>query len=263
MYMIKEVEELEEYKKNLYNAKIIQLGMLPKERHFKRLFKDYFTFYLPQDIVSGDFYWVGKYNNLKYLAVGDCTGHGVSAALLSVLALSLFEYVIMNKGIKKTDKILREIDKKFIESFKEISSNNYNNPWIDVSLVCIEPNKKKIYFSSAHRKLLLTKENGDCKVYKGSNYPIGGWQIEENRKFESKCISYKENDTIYLGSDGFQDQFGGNKDKKYSSKRLHQFLVRNSNLPINKQKLLLKKEFNDWKQEYTQTDDICIVATKL
>ncbi len=256
-------EKLKNCQENLNNAKIIQFGMLPKERHFKRIFEDHFVFYLPKETISGDFYWVGKKNNLKYLVVGDCTGHGISAALLSVLALNLFEYVIMNKGIKKTNKILCEVDKRFIESFKDYNLETYDNPWIDLSLVCIEPEKKKIYFSSAHRKLLIVKPNKEFHIYNGSHYPIGGWQIEKNRKFEAQCIPYSENDIIYLGSDGFQDQVGGTENKKYKSKKLHKFLINNSQFPFNQQKQLLEKELNEWKQSHSQTDDICIVSVKL
>jgi len=221
---------------SLHSARIIQLGMLPKERHFKRLFEEYFTLYLPKDSISGDFYWVGKKHNLNYLVVGDCTGHGVPAALLSVLALNLLEYVIMNKGIKKTNKILQEVDKKFIESFKGHNAKNYDNLWIDLSIICIEAESKKIYFSSANRKMLLVKPNKDHTIYKGSRYPIGGWQVESSRNFEVQCIPYEENDMVYIGSDGFQDQIGGPKNKKYKSKNLHQLLVQNSQLPLNIQK---------------------------
>jgi sigma-B regulation protein RsbU (phosphoserine phosphatase) len=257
-------EQLQSFQDNLDIARTIQLAMLPKERHFKRLFKDYFTVYLPhQGTISGDFYWVGKNENLQYIVAGDCTGHGVSASLLSVLALNLFEYVIMNKGIKKTNEILREVDKKFIESFNNHNMDTYDNPWIDISLVCIDHEKKKIYFSSANRKLLLVKSTGVFHIYKGSNYPIGGWQIETNRKFESQCIPYEKNDIIYLGSDGFQDQFGGPKDEKYKSRRLHEFLVKNSQLPFKQQQLFLEKEFDYWKNGRPQTDDVCIVAVKL
>lgn len=256
-------EQLKMFQDSLNSARTIQLGMLPKERHFKRLFKDHFAVYFPQETISGDFYWVGENNNLKYIVAGDCTGHGIPAALLSVLALNLFEYVIMNKGIKKPNKILREFDKKFIESFKDHKVDTYDNPWIDLSLVCIEPEKKKIYFSSANRKLLLVKPTEEFYIYKGSNYPIGGWQIETNRTFESQCISYEEDDVIYLGSDGFQDQFGGPKDEKYKSRRLHEFLVKNSQLPLKQQQICIEKELDYWKQSRPQTDDICLVAVKL
>jgi len=248
---------------SLESARIVQQGLLPKKRHFNRVFDNYFVFYQPQHVISGDFYWVGEANNLKYLVVGDCTGHGVSAALISVLALNLFEYSIMNKKIKKVHRILQEVDKKFIESFKDNTQSVFDNPWIDLSIVCIDEKERKLYFSSANRKLLLVDQKKNNQLFKGSRYPIGGWQIEANRTFDSQTINYNKGDKIYLGSDGFQDQMGGPKDKKYKSKMLHSFIVNNSALSLNAQKEALATEFKDWKQGNTQTDDVCVMGVVL
>lgn len=255
--------ERTEFQKSMLNAQYVQNGLLPKKRHFNRLFNDSFVLYEPLDLLSGDFFWVGKKYNMRYLVVGDCTGHGVSASLTSVLALNLFEYCIMNKGIKRTSRILSEVDKRFIESFKGSDKETFDNPWIDLSIVCIDDDLKKIYFSSANRKMLYVNKHGESQVYKSSGYPIGGWQIQSNRVFETTVISFEEGDRVYLGSDGFQDQFGGPKNKKYGSKRLHELLTRNSSLSFNLQKKALVDELNCWKDEEPQTDDICLVGVEL
>lgn len=248
--------------KSLESAKIVQLGLLPKERHLKKVLNDYFVFYEPKDIVSGDFYWVGVKHGLKYLVVGDCTGHGISASLLSVLGLNLFEYVIMNKGIKKVSKILQEVDKKFIESFsKEV--NPFDNPWIDLSIVCIDEKNKKVHFSSANRKLLVIDSNKNIELFRGSRYPIGGWQIENQRTFSANIIPYDKGTMLYLGSDGFQDQMGGEMNKKYKSKKLHHLLSRISDKSMIKQKKLLQTEFENWRNQTPQTDDVCLVGVRL
>ena len=244
------------------HARIIQQGLLPKSRHFERMFSDFFVMDVPLNIISGDFYWVGVKNGLRYLVVGDCTGHGISAALLSVLAINLFEYSIMNKGIKKTFKILQEVDKKFIESFKNFTTDNFDNPWIDLSIICIDESKQKLYFSSANRKLLYLTGNVSS-VYSGNRYPIGGWQVEKNRLFSPQIIDYTPGDLIYLGSDGFQDQIGGPFYKKYKSKQLHDFLIANSHLDLSVQLEALQTEFRAWKGDYPQTDDVCIVGARL
>lgn len=248
---------------SLESARIVQQGLLPKKRHLKRVFENHFVFYQPQHVISGDFYWVGEVNSLKYLVVGDCTGHGVSAALISVLALNLFEYSIMNKKIKKVHRILQEVDKKFIESFKDSSQSVFDNPWIDLSIVCVDEKNNKLHFSSANRKLLLVDQEKNMQMFKGSRYPIGGWQMEKKRTFDSQTIKYNKGDKIYLGSDGFQDQMGGPKDKKYKSKILHSFLIENSTLPFYTQREVLEKEFKDWKQNNTQTDDVCLMGVGL
>lgn len=248
--------------RSLESAKIVQRGLLPKERHLKKVLKDYFLIYEPKDIVSGDFYWVGTKHGLRYLVVGDSTGHGISASLLSVLGLNLFEYVIMNKGIKRVNKILQEVDKKFIESFSKEDSP-FDNPWIDLSIICIDDKNKKVHFSSANRKLLVVDTDKNVELLKGSRYPIGGWQIEDERDFSASIIQYEKGTMLYLGSDGFQDQMGGVSDKKYKSKKLHHLLSKISDQSMSKQKNYLLNEFNEWKADIPQTDDVCLVGLKL
>jgi serine phosphatase RsbU (regulator of sigma subunit) len=251
-----------ELQRSLESAKIVQIGLLPKKRHLQRVLKEYFVIYKPKDIVSGDFYWVGAKHGLKYLVVGDCTGHGISASLLSVLGLNLFEYVIMNKGIKRVSKILQEVDKKFIESFSK-EGNPFDNPWIDLSIICIDKENKKVHFSSANRKLFVVDNNKNVQLFRGSRYPIGGWQIEDNRSFVSSIIPYEKGTMLYLGSDGFQDQIGERNNKKFKSKNLHRLLSEISCHTVSDQEYLLNHEFEDWKGNSTQTDDVCLIGVRL
>lgn len=252
------IESSQEYQ----SARIVQQGLLPKKRHLNRLFNQHFVLYLPKHYISGDFYWVGERHGLKYAVVGDCTGHGISAALLSVLALNLFEYAVMNKGIKKTNKILQEVDKRFIESFSDARSDNFDNPWIDLSMICVDEVNGRLFYSSANRKALLVK-NGERIIVKGSDYPIGGWQIEGNRTFDFTEIPYESGDLIYLGSDGYQDQFGGPQGKKFKSKNLHELLfsVRKENMA--EQKRIVFDTFDHWKGFEPQVDDVCLMGIKL
>lgn len=263
MLVIEKRREEDSFLEGLSSAELVQQALLPKKRHFERLFKDSFVFYQPKHIISGDFYWVGKKHDFTYLAVGDCTGHGISAALLSVLALNLLEYVIMNKGLKKPNKILKEFDKKFIESFKYSDKENGDNPWIDISLVCIDNLENKIYYSSANRKMLIRKKDRSFKVFSGSRYPIGGWQIEQNRTFDTVIINYESGDKIYLGSDGFQDQIGGELNKKFKSKNLHELLTLSGDVNMEKQMQNIISTFNLWKKDNEQVDDLCIVGVEL
>lgn len=255
--------DLTTYIESLNYAQIIQRGLLPKKRHFKRLFEDYFVIYKPLNILSGDFYWIGKKDHLTYVAVGDCTGHGVPGALLSVLASSILEYSIMNKGLNKTNKILQEVDKKFIESFSGAKEEFFNNDWVDIALVCIDNKENKIYFSSANRKICIVNSIAEYQVLAGSPYPIGGWQVEEHRKFESRSYAFQKGDCLYIGTDGFQDQIGGPKNKKYSSKRLHELFGQLSKKEMNDQATLLENEFMDWKGTNDQIDDVCVLGIRL
>lgn len=253
----------DELTSSLKYAELIQKGVLPKDRHFKRLFNDYFVMYIPQSYVSGDFYWIGEVDDKLLFAVGDCTGHGVPGAMLTMLAHSFLNYIVLGKNIIDTAEVLREFDKKLIETFNQDKGRTFSNDWIDMALCCYDKRKNELMFSSAKRKLMITSDKNGCKLYKGSNYPLGGWQIESNRIFESQMISVKKGDMIYMGSDGFQDQIGGDQNKKYGSKQLHHLLEHISELPCSKQLMVLKRTFTLWKKEENQFDDICIMGIRI
>lgn len=253
----------ETMERELRSAELLQQALLPKKRHFDRLFSDSFVFYAPKEYVSGDFYWVGKRKNIRYLVVGDCSGHGISAALITVLMLNLIEYAIMNKGIAGPDKILQEIDKRYIESFKDAEDTTFDNPWVDLSVIAINDKKKQISYASANRKLLHVRGNNDYQLHKSNSYPLGGWQVRSDRAFESRNVPFEPGDALYIGSDGFQDQFGGALSKKFGSARLHSLLSMNSQIPFEIQCEFLAYEFNQWKSDEIQTDDVCIVGVKL
>jgi serine phosphatase RsbU (regulator of sigma subunit) len=256
-------EALREIAGSLEYSACIQRSVLPKQRHFDRIFDDSFVLYLPQQFISGDFFWVAEYEGLKYIAVGDCTGHGIPAAMLSILAYTLFNYAVLNKGIKKTHKILREVDKRFTESFSDNNNGSlFNNDWVDISLCCIDSLQQKIWYAGGRRKIMHVSSSKSTLI-SGSSYPIGGWQIEECRIFESTSFTYKTGDALYLGSDGFQDQKGGLQQKRFNSGRLHKMLAEQSHLLMQEQKQFLMDLFEEWKGNNSQSDDVCIVGIRL
>ena len=244
-------------------AALIQQGILPKQRHFDRVFSESFVLYLPCQYVSGDFYWLAELDDLIYIAVGDCMGHGVPGAMLSMLVQNLLDYAIFNKRIKKTNKILREIDKRFLESFTTSEIKGvFDNDWIDMSLCCIDRKKKTIFFSGAKRSIIHVNSSG-VKEYRGCNYPIGGWQLEECRPFDTIPICFEEGDSLYLYSDGFYDQLGGYQNKKYKIQNFNQIVRHASKLPMQLQKSVFETAYFSWKGTNPRTDDVCIVGVKL
>ncbi|MFA7274524.1 MAG: PP2C family protein-serine/threonine phosphatase [Crocinitomicaceae bacterium] len=253
-----------EFISSLKYAAILQKGILPKPRHFNRIFDDSFVLFLPQHIISGDFYWLSEVNDdLVYVAVGDCTGHGVPGAMLSILGNNMLTYAILKKRIKKVNRILMEMDKRFIESFSsDMQDEGFNNDWMDISLCCIDRKNKMIHYAGAKQKAFLVQKKG-IEILKGSVYPLGGWQISADRNFESKSIAYKTGDTLYLSTDGFQDQIGGPKDKKYKSIALRKLLEENASDCLEDQKNRLLSEHLDWKGANEQTDDICLIGLRL
>ena len=268
--MVKEFEAVDLIKddeqdifENLKYAQVIQRGIFPKDRHFEILFEEHFILYRPKHLISGDFYWIGRLGKYKCVAVGDCTGHGISAGLISVLTYNLLNYALYTKQYTNPSDILSEVDKKFLESFSsDIEGVAFNNDWVDLSICVINEEENILSFAGARRKLMHVFDN-EFNIYKGANYPIGGWQIETNRNFETVEVEYKKGDKIYLGSDGFQDQMGGEKNKKFKTKRLHNLLLKDSVVPMKEQLYRLQKEFLLWKNDQQQQDDVCIIGVKL
>ncbi len=254
--------QLKHYQDSLNYAQIIQEGLLPKRRHLNRLFQEHFLIYQPLYTVSGDFYWCCQHQQYKYIVVGDCTGHGVAGAMLTVLALGLFNYAILSKGILNTDKILQEVDKKFIEAFHQQADEEFNNDWIDVAIVRIDEKNNQIQYSAANRKLLFINQKGEKHIIEGSRYPIGGWQVEEKRSFLSTCFWYDSNDMLFLGSDGFQDQLGANG-KKFGSKKLHELLAQIAHLPLTEQRKIVLQHKKSHQGTEDQTDDITLMGIRM
>ncbi|MEX1003489.1 MAG: SpoIIE family protein phosphatase [Crocinitomicaceae bacterium] len=250
-------------------AGIMQRGMFPKKRHFDRIFDDNFLIYLPKSQISGDFYWVAEKNEYKYIAAADCTGHGIPAAMLSVLGYSLLNYALFSADLNSTAEILRKMDQKFIEAFdfSDEKEGAHSNDWIDISICRINRLNHTITYSGANRKLFAISNDNRSYILNGSRYPIGGWQLEDYREFSATEIQLAEGDWIYIGSDGYQDQFGGPKasvgGKKFGSRQLHQILKTNFKLKGEEQKKILLDKYVKWIGSMEQTDDICLLGVKI
>jgi serine phosphatase RsbU (regulator of sigma subunit) len=258
---------LEQKNKNLldglYYAAFVQQGLMPQHRHFTKLGYPYFVYYNPLQIIGGDFFWVGKKGDWDLMAVGDCTGHGVSGAMLSTLALGFLNYLVFSKRYKLVGDILDELDHKWIETFnKATDGDTTNNDWMEISLVAFNRKKKELQISSAMSNILIINDDGFEK-HTGNHFPIGGWQIEKSRKFTTTKISVKPNTKVYLFSDGYKDQFGGVKNKRVSSKLFYSLLQNNAHLSMPKQKEELIHFFKCWKSDNEQTDDVCVMAFDL
>ncbi len=235
----------------------IQDGILPKSRHIQRIWPSTFVLYMPKDTVSGDFYWITEKDNYIFWIVADCSGHGVPGAMLTMLGHSFLNYIILGKGLTSPVHILNEMDKKMLETFR-FSDNSEH---IDISLVRYNKNTNELHFSGARRKLVHVRKD-EITSLEGDRYPIGGMHIEMHRSFTSKKIKIEPGDMVYIGSDGYQDQFGGPKGKKLSSKRLHDLLLTISEHQVELQKIQLRMFLHDWKKQTPQIDDICIMGIR-
>ncbi len=243
-------------------AATIQQALLPQMRHFERIFNEYFVIYQPQNIIGGDFYWIAQKNDWSVFALADCTGHGVSGAMLSVLGISYLNYVVFGKDIDNLGRMLEHIDKKWIEAFHMFTEQEVNNDWMEISLAAFNSKTRELRFAGARGKIIIVNKNG-IEIIKGHNYPVGGWQIEKNRIYEEQKIILSKDSMVYMTSDGFQDQFGGKKNKKMTIKKLHEHLNDIYSFPADVQKTVLTSIFNEWKSSNKQTDDVCVLGIRL
>lgn len=253
---------LTDHENSLVYAQTIQNGLLPKERHFNKFFKDYFVLYKPQHKIGGDFYWLTQKEDTIFFAMADCTGHGVSGAMLSVLGISLLNYVIQKK-FDSIGEYLTELDKKWIETFNNESYDiEFNNDWMEITLIAYNTLTKELSYASAGGEFAVC-QNNEVQVYKGNAFPIGGWQIEKNRSFNSHKVSLSERSKLYFFSDGFKHQFDHSNSKKFSKKRLLDLIKTNASLKMSEQNEFIELMFNSWKENTKQTDDVSLVGIEL
>jgi serine phosphatase RsbU (regulator of sigma subunit) len=248
-----------EHESSLIYAQTIQTGLLPKTRHFDKFFKDYFVYYKPQDKIGGDFYWLTSKGDTLFFALADCTGHGVSGAMLSVLGISLLNYVIQ-KNFDNVGDYLTELDKKWIETFNnELNDTHYNNDWLEITIISFNTKTHEFQYASGGGEFAI-HQNNIIKTYKGNSYPIGGWQIEKNRRFDTFYIKLEEHAKLYFFSDGVKHQFDSGNSKKFSRNRLLNVLHHYHPSPMKIQQELLEFVFNTWKGNTKQTDDVSLIG---
>ncbi len=246
---------------SLYYAAFIQKGILPQERHLNRIFDEHFVMYRPHHIIGGDLYWVCHKNNLKIFAVGDCTGHGTSGAMLSVLAISFLNYLVLGKEVLSMGKVLQELDRKWIETFDQGLGRDFNNDWLEIGICAFNTDTRELQYAGAFNKLLYINE-GEEKIIDGNHYPIGGWQLEKNRSYDDHSIVLPKNTMVYLHSDGFKDQFSSKTKKRFGKKRFINLLKSISLLPLTDQFKEIESEFVAWQGTDEQTDDVCVMGVR-
>jgi serine phosphatase RsbU (regulator of sigma subunit)/tetratricopeptide (TPR) repeat protein len=248
---------------SIHYAKRIQDAMLPDETYFKNIFGDnYFILFLPKDIVSGDFYWLLQNDNGILLAVADCTGHGVPGGFMSIVANNALNRCIKEFRLTKPNEILEKVN-YLIEEILNNKNNNYDlRDGMDISLCLIknENNNKFLYYSGANRPVWLVRNNTLTEI-NGDKQPIGRY---ENRKpFSFQKIALEKNDQIYLSSDGYTDQFGGDEIKKFKTANFKKLLTVVCNKNMNEQKNIILQTHRLWKNEQEQIDDICVIGIKI
>lgn len=251
-------------------AKRIQEAMLPNLDSMLKHIPDSFVLYKPKDIISGDFYWFTEKNNLLFLAAADCTGHGVPGALMSMIGSTLLNEIINGKGIIKADDILFQLREGIIKSLKQTGADGESKDGMDISLCIVNKANQSLEFAGANNPLWIirnietieTESESKLIEIKGNKQPIGIYFGEAN-PFTAHTIKYNTGDVIYLFTDGYADQFGGPKGKKFKYSQLQQLILNNSSAPMRQQKENLENTIKSWKGELEQIDDILVIGIKL
>jgi serine phosphatase RsbU (regulator of sigma subunit) len=261
-------EKNKEITDSINYARRIQFGILPTEEDLKNCFENYFVFYRPKDIVSGDFYWAtqsplaqsGK--KLSYIAAVDCTGHGVPGAFMSMLGTTLLNQTINDPLIIYPAQILNYLNQELPKNLKSYEQDVSIRDGMDISLCAFDFAAKKLFFAGANNPCWIIR-NGDLIELKANKQAISAGTDLEKQDFTNHEFDLQANDCVYLLTDGFADQFGGPKGKKFKYRQLADLLRSISNEELKKQVEILDERFSEWKGDLEQIDDVCIIAVKI
>lgn len=253
----------EEILDSIKYARQLQDNTLPSLAPLKQHFEEHFVLYLPKDIVSGDFYWVGEPQNSTYpwvlFGVGDCTGHGVPGALLTMMAQNYFQTSLRDKSVTNIGEILGFIDQWFKRLISKEGSSGHNHG-MDAALCAYNLENGELHFAGARNPLVVVRE-GEMQIYKGDKRGIG--ETHHEGMFTDQVIPISKGDTIYMFSDGFVDQFGGVKGKKLKLKAFRELILDNHKRPMQEQWETYLNFYNEWKGTLEQIDDVCVLGVRI
>lgn len=237
-------------------AQRIQQAILPTDKVLEDTIFQTFIFYMPKDIVSGDFYWARKIGSKSVVAVADCTGHGVPGAFMSLVGQSMLETALVEQKIFHPKIILESIDRQMLHLFQH---DNRVHDGMDITIVVIDDEQKTMTYAGAKRPLYFVRD-ANFQEIKGAPFAIGGHHLAQGKNFTEFELKTQPNDVFYLFSDGYADQFGGESDKKFMIRNFKNLLLKIHHLPVAMQQEILKESFLSWRGTRKQTDDILVVG---
>jgi ligand-binding sensor domain-containing protein/serine phosphatase RsbU (regulator of sigma subunit) len=247
---------------SIHYAKRIQQAILPSDSGVKQLLPDSFIFYKPKDIVSGDFYWMEQWGPQTLIAAVDCTGHGVPGAFMSIVAHNILTQAVNVLGLSKPALILNETNTQLTKKLNQNSEEATVRDGMDIALCAINYKKSTMEFAGANNPLWLIR-NGQVIEINGDKFPIGAFVGEELQRFTNHEWEIQKGDCIYIFTDGFADQFGGPKGKKFKYKQFQELLLRICQLPMSEQKEILEKVNEEWQGSLEQVDDVLIIGIRI
>ena len=243
---------------SIHYAKRIQEAILPPHNLVKKILPNSFVLFKPKDIVSGDFYWIDKKDDWSYFAAVDCTGHGVPGAFMSIVGYNLLKDILKNTESIAPSVIMDKMNDGVATTLHTNTSDKQTKDGMDMTLCALNYKTLELQFSGAFNPLYIIRNN-ELIQYKADKFPVGMF-IGEKQNFTNNVIQLQKGDSIYIFSDGYADQFGGPKGKKFMAGNFRTLLHDVSKLPINEQKETLNQTIENWRGNLEQVDDILIIG---
>jgi len=242
-------------------ASRIQQAILPSLSLIQETFKEYFILHQPKSHVSGDFYWVSNQNDTKIIAVGDCTGHGISGGLMHMLGSVYLNEIISRGRFNTASDILEQLRENIMRLLNQTGEMGETQDGLDIALCIVDKENRNLQFAGANNPLYLLR-CGELKEIKGDRMPVG-IHINFNKPFTNHIVDLEKDDQIYLFSDGFADQFGGPHGKKFRYKQFKELLLKIACEPMDIQKEILNNNHDKWRGSLEQIDDILVFGIKI
>ncbi len=256
------LKQTNEISSSMLYARRIQNAVLPTENEIKEIFADVFIYYVPKEIVSGDFYWVQSVGGFHYIAAADCTGHGVPGGFLSMLGTSFLNEIMSSFNIYiHPNEILNQLRQMIIKSFRQTGKIGETRDGMDIAFCQIDKNNNKLCFSGANNPLYLIR-NKELIEYKGDRMPIA-FMDDKSDDFTLHEIDIQKDDVFYIFTDGFADQFGGPQGKKFRLQNFKKILLDIHEKSCKDQKLILDNTYREWSQRYDQIDDMLVIGFRV
>ncbi|MDX2443453.1 MAG: SpoIIE family protein phosphatase [Bacteroidales bacterium] len=255
------IHQKEEITDSISYGKRIQTAILPPKDTLREIMPEFFIYYKPRDIVSGDFYWVSEKDNKVIIAVADCTGHGVPGAFMSILGNSLLDEIRNNYKITTASTILNRLRRNLKVALHQTGRDYETTDGMDMSLCIFDKKSYMLQYAGAYNPMYVIRD-GELRIIRGDKMPIGIHYIRET-PFTNHKIKLKPNDALYLFTDGYADQFGGPDNKKFKIVRFRNLLLKIHPKLMHQQKKILAKELNTWMGDDDQVDDILIMGLRV
>jgi serine phosphatase RsbU (regulator of sigma subunit) len=243
-------------------AERIQTALLTSDEYWKEISNEHFVLLKPKDVVSGDFFWAYQTSsNLAIWTAADCTGHGVPGAFMSMLGIGFLNEIVVESNVTNANGILDKLREKIIKALAQKGVETQRKDGIDLALCVWDKTTNALEFSGANNPLWIVR-SGALMEYKPDKMPVG-YHDDLKDPFSSHKIQLEKGDAIYVFSDGYADQFGGPKGKKFKYAQFKQLLVSIQEEPMEKQKELINRNFEEWRGELEQIDDVCVIGVKV